>query len=68
MNESTAQPYTDKVRFTSLQPALEYDAYENCLYQIMTEDDCLLLDLEPGRIPDLYIPDSGRRSFPPETA
>lgn len=48
MNESIGAAIHDKVRFTSLQPALEYDAYENCLYQIMTEDDCLLLDLEPG--------------------
>ena len=48
MNESIGTAIHDKVRFTSLQPALEYDAYENCLYQIMTEDDCLLLDLEPG--------------------
>ena len=39
MNESIGTAIHDKVRFTSLQPALEYDAYENCLYQIMT---CLL--------------------------
>lgn len=48
MNESTGRAVHDKAVFTSMDPVMEYDAYENRLYEITKTDNSLPLDLEPG--------------------